>query len=56
MKRWFSLILIGMMILSGCAQQAEQKENPSSAAEPKEESVQEEESVLDKGTMQSEKF
>lgn len=46
MKRWFSLILIGMMILSGCTQQAEQKENPSSAAEPKEESVQEEELII----------
>lgn len=46
MKRWFSLILIGMMILSGCAQQAEQKENPSSEAEPKEESVQEEELII----------
>jgi PBP1b-binding outer membrane lipoprotein LpoB len=38
-KRWFAWILIGMMILSGCTQQAEQKENPSSEAEPKEESV-----------------
>ena len=47
MKRWFSLILIGMMILSGCAQQAEQKENPSSEVEPKEESVQEEELIID---------
>ena len=46
MKRWFSLIVIGMMILSGCTQQAEQKENPSSEAEPKEESVQEEELII----------
>ena len=46
MKRWFSLILISMMILSGCTQQAEQKENPSLEAEPKEESVQEEELII----------
>ena len=46
MKRWFAWILIGMMILSGCAQQAEQKENPSSEAEPKEASVQEEELII----------
>ena len=46
MKRWFAWILIGMMILSGCTQQAEQKENPSSEAEPKEESVQEEELII----------
>ena len=46
MKRWFAWILIGMMILSGCTQQAEQKENPSSEVEPKEESVQEEELII----------
>lgn len=35
MKKNIICFLAAMMILSGCAQQAEQKENLSSAAEPK---------------------
>lgn len=50
MKRWFSLILIGMMILSGCAQEQKTVESQSPATQKVEENTQKvkvEENVVD---------